>query len=395
MLLSSCLAICCTQVVALMVQADNLKGKSSPYIKNYVNYGSDDSPEAIPQERALNARPGKLGDPAPALQHRKISPVPGLPLGHQQASSQTVLQGHIDLLSSACHGAGIMLDSIKTPATIVQVRGGSPAYYAGVCRNDIVDSYNLKGENLVLTLRRNGALYSATMRTIAPQPGETPAQPKADDRPLLTGSTEKKEVWQQLSLYQLALLVDRSGSMQETIAQGNDSRWLWAAKVVQSFAAEAQTIAGKTIALCTFASDYQINYNIQPSQVAEIFRNLRPNGGTRLVPPLKELIDNYFRSNNRERLLALVVTDGTPDDFQQLKALIIETSKRITYPGQVEIIFVGIGEDMAGRSVFNYLDHTIQEEGAAADIVEQIPFAEVSGGNLDSAMAKALGARQR
>jgi Mg-chelatase subunit ChlD len=211
----------------------------------------------------------------------------------------------------------------------------------------------------------------------------------------LTGSTEKKEVWQQLSLYQLALLVDRSGSMQETIAQGNDSRWLWAAKVVQSFAAEAQTIAGKTIALCTFASDYQINYNIQPSQVAEIFRNLRPNGGTRLVPPLKELIDNYFRSNNRERLLALVVTDGTPDDFQQLKALIIETSKRITYPGQVEIIFVGIGEDMAGRSVFNYLDHTIQEEGAAADIVEQIPFAEVSGGNLDSAMAKALGARQR
>lgn len=104
MMLSSCLALCWVQVAALTVQADNLKGKSSPYIKNYVNYGSDDTPETIPQERALNARPGKLGESAPALQHRKISPVPALPLGHRLATFPTVLQGHIDLLSSTATG---------------------------------------------------------------------------------------------------------------------------------------------------------------------------------------------------------------------------------------------------------------------------------------------------
>ena len=378
--------------------------KTSPYVKNYVNYGSDDAPETIPPERVMNAKPGRLGDPVPTGASKRsgaaLKPTAShtLPDTTTDTGTGTILQGRIDLLSSACHGAGIMLDSIKTPATVLQVRGGSPAYYAGLCKNDIVDSYKLQGENLQLTLRRNGVRYSATMRTMAPQPGDpqnsnpnaNAAQP--ENKPLLVGSAQKKEVWQQLSRYQLALLVDRSGSMQETIAQGNDSRWLWAAKVVQSFASEAQAIAGKTITLGTFASDYQITYNIQPSQVPELFRNLRPDGGTRLAAPLKELIDSYFRSNTRERFLVLIVTDGTPDDFQQLKGLIIETSRRVTYPGQVEIIFVGIGEDMSGRSVFNYLDHSIQEDGAAADIVDQIPFSEVSGGNLDSAMAKALGA---
>ena len=199
-----------------------------------------------------------------------------------------------------------------------------------------------------------------------------------------------KEVWKRLGSYQLAVLVDRSGSMMEPIAEGNESRWLWAGKVVQAFAAQAQTVANKSVTLGTFASEYQIAYNIQPSAIGAIFRNLRPDGGTRLAPPLKEIIDSYWRSSTREKLLVLIATDGCPDDFKNLKELIVESSRRISYPGQIELVFLGIGEDMNGRSVFNYLDHSMHEEGAAADIVEQIPFSEISNGGLDRALVRAL-----
>lgn len=374
--------------------------KTSPYIKDYVNYGEGDPTVTIPAERAMNANPGRLGDP---LYSRKPaqsqSAVKTKSSTYQGGNSGTLLQGRVDLFSSACHGAGIMLDSIKTPATVLQVRGGSPAYYAGVCKDDIVNAFSLQGDNLVLNLRRHGVLYSATMRTAAPQlqpqleqlPGTAAKTPgKLDGQVQEQATMPSKEVWKRLGSYQLALLVDRSGSMMEPIAEGNESRWLWAGKVVQAFAAQAQTVANKSVTLGTFASEYQIAYNIQPSAIGAIFRNLRPDGGTRLAPPLKEIIDSYWRSSTREKLLVLIATDGCPDDFKNLKELIVESSRRISYPGQIELVFLGIGEDMNGRSVFNYLDHSMHEEGAAADIVEQIPFSEISNGGLDRALVRAL-----
>lgn len=371
--------------------------KASPYIKDYVNYGEGDPTVTIPPERAMKANPGKLGDTLykhkPATQPESKSSAGAY---QSRNNSSTLLQGRVDLFSSACHGAGIVLDSIKTPATILQVRGGSPAYYAGVCQDDIVNAFSLQGDNLVLTLRRHGVLYCATMRTAAPPqmdqlPGtSTTAPAKLNGQLQEQAAMPSKEVWKKLGTYQLVLLVDRSGSMMEPIAEGNESRWLWAGKVVQAFADQAQTAANKSVTLGTFASEYQIAYNIQPSAIAAIFRNLRPDGGTRLAPPLKEIIDSYWRSSTREKLLVLIATDGCPDDFKNLKELIVESSRRITYPGQIEIVFLGIGEDMNGRSVFNYLDHSMHEEGAAADIVEQIPFSEISSGGLDRALVKAL-----
>lgn len=382
-------------------RTESQKPGANPYIKNYVNYGADEPADTIPAERAMNASAGRLGVNSPRQAPQPRPPLPPRSQGKAGAqwSGTTLLQGHLDLYSTAFHGAGIMLDSIRTPALVLSVRGGSPAYYAGVCPNDRVDSFKLQGDTLMLNIRRNGVVYSANVRTsAAPIATATPTDPTAPadtikDPTKLSGAAEKQEVWKQLSKYQLALLIDRSGSMQESVAEGDESRWLWVAKVVQTFADDASAIANKTIALGTFASDYHIDYNVQPTAISGIFRNLRPDGGTMVSGALQEIIQSYFRGSRDGKLLVVIATDGTPDDFKKLKSLIIDTSRRITSPGQIEILFVGIGEDMNGRAIFNYLDHSLQEEGAAADIVEQVPFSDVRTGGLDRALARTLGGR--
>lgn len=80
------------------------------------------------------------------------------------------LQGKLDFLSSALHGAGLVLESKTFPSPVVSVRTGSPAYFSGLAANDKVLSCRLEKETLHITFSRNGAIYAARLKTIRPRP---------------------------------------------------------------------------------------------------------------------------------------------------------------------------------------------------------------------------------
>jgi hypothetical protein len=286
-----------------------------------------------------------------------------------------------------------MLDSLQTPATVTQVRQGSPAHYAGLQKGDSISAYALEGSTLALKFARNGITYAVKLQTGKAQLEQLPPSPKAVSRPLIAAA-EKRAVWQQLSKYQIAILLDRSASMEESIADGSESRWLWARHIIESFARDGQIQAQKSIIFGTFANTHQISYQAKPQQIASLFNATRPGGGTLACPPILEIVNEHFKAARQTKLLLIIISDGTPDDFDQLSLMLKNMSQNQLLAKELTLLFLGVGENLQGKVVMEYFDQGILQDGARADLVELIPFHQVRTGNLDWALAQAIRRRQ-
>jgi hypothetical protein len=72
-----------------------------------------------------------------------------------------VLQGHVNILDAAFEEAGIKLDKDSLPSTIRKVKPGSAADSANIGEGDQVLSAFMEKQDLVLSISRNGKVYSA------------------------------------------------------------------------------------------------------------------------------------------------------------------------------------------------------------------------------------------
>ncbi|MBY0357973.1 MAG: hypothetical protein K2W82_08230 [Candidatus Obscuribacterales bacterium] len=79
----------------------------------------------------------------------------------------TKLYGKVDIITSSCANAGITLSSSTLPAKIDGLRLGSPAYYAGIRKDDKVLSAKIVENKLNLILERKGQKFSARLLTVA------------------------------------------------------------------------------------------------------------------------------------------------------------------------------------------------------------------------------------
>jgi len=196
-----------------------------------------------------------------------------------------------------------------------------------------------------------------------------------------------------LSKYDVVIVLDKSGSMDERDCPGGMSRWDWCRDQMMSLTAQISSVFKSGITVALYSSDYDIFRNVDLGYVTRIFGENSPSGGTYTGKVMEAVFDDYFArraSNpNTRKLLVQVVTDGDPSDKGALIAAISRASQLINSPGEITVNFLQIGHEEAGARTLAKLDSNMAGEGAKFDIVRVEPFAVVEHEGLPRALADA------
>ncbi|MBN8660643.1 MAG: VWA domain-containing protein [Candidatus Obscuribacter phosphatis] len=322
-----------------------------------------------------------------------------LPMSQAAPSKQVEkpkLYGRVDQVSSTMNGAGIKIESLALPSKVTGVRLGSPAYYAGLMQNDLVDGIKLNGDVLQVTFQRAGKRYGISVRS-APE-NETESNPSGSRRNNTTLRSQAVKIadWKYLKDYEIYLLIDRSGSMEDEV-DGDPryrSRWEWVQKVTADFTREAKDFAGKSLTVVPFNDQMSIYRDITPENLGSVFRGMRPQGATNLMTPLQFAFQDFENRTKGSqpnqpvgrKLLIAVITDGEPQYYETCARVIVEATQKQTEQFQKELIFLGIGENTIGEGVFNFFDDALMAQGAKFDIVDVVNFDELQDLGIAGAM---------
>lgn len=301
------------------------------------------------------------------------------------------LYGRVDELSSTMHGAGLKIESLTLPSRVVKVRMGSPAYYAGMAEEDLIEKMTLNGGTLQVVFRRKDKVYGASIAT-AP-----PSEPNQQNTPQRSPATKSPRTvqaqiadWSYLKDYDICVLIDRSGSMEDEIEGGRQTKWQWMQTIVRDFALEARQFAGKTLTVLTFNRQFKVTENVTPASLYQVFSGLSPEGGTDLYSPLSYCLERQARNSSAKPLLVAVITDGEPDAYEQVAALIKAATARQKRQTDLQITFLGIGENTIGEGVLNYFDDALVSQGARFDVVDAISFEDLKQLGIAAALMEAF-----
>lgn len=310
------------------------------------------------------------------------------------SASKTKLYGHVDKLASTIHGAGLKIESLTLPTRITDVRMGSPAFYGGVIKDDTIERMQINGDVLQIAIRRAGKLYGVALKT-APDTQPTNPPNRQVSGPGSTKRTLQSQLqdWKQLSKYDIILLIDRSGSMEDPMP-GYDSKWQYAESLIRDFAAESRQYAGKTLKVITFNQGLELTRSVTPTNLTHLFNRYKPQGGTILMAPLLTALDEHRREDPGSRLLIAVLTDGEPQDYEACADAIIAASQNVKSQEDLQITFLGIGENTNGANVLNYYDDGLRVKGAKFDVVDTVSSDDLHDCGLANALNTAF-LRQR
>jgi hypothetical protein len=310
------------------------------------------------------------------------------------STSKTKLYGHVDKLASTIHGAGLKIESLTLPTRITDVRMGSPAFYGGVIKDDTIERMQINGDVLQIAIRRAGKLYGVALKT-APDTQPTNPPNRQVSGPGSTKRTLQSQLqdWKQLSKYDIILLIDRSGSMEDPMP-GYDSKWQYAESLIRDFAAESRQYAGKTLKVITFNQGLELTRSVTPTNLTHLFNRYKPQGGTILMAPLLTALDEHRREDPGSRLLIAVLTDGEPQDYEACADAIIAASQNLKSQEDLQITFLGIGENTNGANVLNYYDDGLRVKGAKFDVVDTVSSDDLHDCGLANALNTAF-LRQR
>jgi hypothetical protein len=207
-----------------------------------------------------------------------------------------------------------------------------------------------------------------------------------------------------LSNYNVAVIIDKSGSMQNTDCPGGLSRWEFCREQLLNLTNQAGSAFRSGITVALFSSGYQVFNNVNFAAVSQIFANNEPDGGTYLAGPMRAILSQYFVQRDNDRamqaptkpLLVEVVTDGEPSDKGALERVICDATQRMTSPREVNIQFLQIGNDFDGSRVLNELQtRLVPDDGAQYGIVSVEPFQAVLGEGLAHSMVAVATGHQR
>lgn len=294
-----------------------------------------------------------------------------------------------------------------------QVRMGSGAYYAGITKGDAIAELKKAGADMFcLTIERAGKIYQSNLKALSGQiatsslqigVGKTLLKGNAaeqnQDKLLKSGAAENEakiesEPEKKLVPYDVELVIDITGSMNEVDGTGNLSKFEWCHEQVRTLAARLNPYH-KTFTITTFNNAFQTMENCTPERVEEIYAEIHPRGGTDLVDPLEARLHaalGKHRDSGRPVLIA-VITDGEPNippDPHVVNQAIIAATQRMNDPDQIVVTFLQIGDTFVGRDFCVDLDDNLVNEGARYDIVDTKTFAELKSEGLVDALIDAI-----
>ncbi|MBU6451068.1 MAG: hypothetical protein KGS72_04765 [Cyanobacteria bacterium REEB67] len=288
----------------------------------------------------------------------------------ETGGSTTTLHGGISALAGACAGAGITIEASTLPTSITKVRLGSPAAYAGLQDGDKLLQGNLNSNNMQLLIERAGKRYGITLR-YTPDDLVAGHRNKANNLRLSAEATKSSD-WKQLKNYDIALMIDASGSMQSPVDRNGQTKWQWCLEQIYAFGKEAQTLGNGPFEFCTFDLSHNLKAACTADQARQLMLATRPTGGTDLSTPLAEIINDRLSARLPRPFIIVIVSDGMPNGGIPVEQVIIEASKRLRSASELKILFLQIGDEPAGKVLANYLDNDLTMEGAPFDIVSSI-----------------------
>lgn len=321
-----------------------------------------------------------------------------------------LLQGGVtktDLGVDLEHKFGIT--AVKTggnaKAEVTNVRLGGGGYYAGVKAGDrIVDAKSNK-DDVDLVIDRAGKRYAVKLTPNPIRLGDGAAiqkQPPAKD-PKLMAELNKPEVQRQMiAKRDVVVIIDRTGSMEITDCPEGQSRWDWCRKQTVGLMKDLLGLVND-ITVVTFNEDFQVYPHATLNKVDQIYSTVKPYGATNTASPLHDRLEDYLRRKRSagktpmKPLLIAVITDGLPNwpggqdkAEQEVRNVIIDATKKMTNPDEITVTFLGVGNAMDGDYFLRELDEDIVNHGAAYDIVDTKPFAELQAIGLKRALVDAL-----
>lgn len=106
-----------------------------------------------------------------------------------------------------------------------------------------------------------------------------------------------------------------------------------------------------------------------------IFQENRPGGTTNLAGVLTAAFDEWFRLHAKP-VTYLVVTDGAPDNEDDVKQAITSASNRLEHETDMSITVIQIGDDQGAAQFLHVLDAELE---CKFDIVDTIHYNERLG----------------
>lgn len=191
------------------------------------------------------------------------------------------------------------------------------------------------------------------------------------------------------------LIIDKSTSMETKDCPGGKSRWDACQELAQGMANKCQEYDPDGITVVPFAEKFKVYPNTTPATVSKVFKENFPSGSTILNPPLQSCFEDYMKqkkagSQKANGALVVVITDGCPQDEDDVARGIVAMTKKLDNREEFGISFMQIGQDEHARDYLKRLDSHLSSEGAKLDIVNTKTMDELGDCGLDGALVAAL-----
>ncbi len=167
----------------------------------------------------------------------------------------------------------------------------------------------------------------------------------------------KEKILPRLKIYDTVFLVDDSDSML-------GPRWTTTSKVLSEIANIAVKYDKDGVDV-RFFNEREEGKNLDSSEkVMELFKKVTPDGPTPtadvLEDELGQYLEKYKQKRTRKRLNLIVLTDGEPDEIEEVEEVIVKYANQLKDLGahslQVGVQFVQIGGDEAASEFLRGLD---------------------------------------
>lgn len=212
----------------------------------------------------------------------------------------------------------------------------------------------------------------------------------------LQGDVSDREL-KKLSTHDIIVMQDRSSSMgdKEYFPMFSDkvSRWQWCLSQSMDLTRQASRLPNWGFTLVMFSSQYDVYRNVHLKNLPQLFVRNGIFIGTKLAAPMHEQLTEYFqrRAAGKARPLVIaVITDGKPQDDEDLNDVIIQATRLMKDPNEIRITFLQVGTDDDGQRKLYRLDNRLMSRGARYDIVGVTPFSELAETGLTKALIKAI-----
>ena len=191
------------------------------------------------------------------------------------------------------------------------------------------------------------------------------------------------------SEYDFIICIDQSGSMASpSPTMKGKNLWEEAEEFTVGLAHFADKVDDDGLTVITFNSNVDVVDGVHAADVAKVFKEHTPMGGTATNKALDAAFKKHFSIGKPS--IVFVLTDGQPNDPDAVADSIIEATKKISKNEELAIQFIQLGDDKGAAKFLTSLDDDLEAKGAKFDIVNALPREEAEGYTIEQLLWLAI-----